>query len=54
MYSGKGIFTKADGSYYEGEFKNDKWCGVGKYWASQTDYYEGEFKNEEYHGYGVL
>ena len=37
---------------YEGEFKDDKFNGIGKYFYDKGDTYEGDFLNGEFHGQG--
>ena len=44
--------TYLNGDYYEGQFKDNKREGVGKYVRSNGDYYEGEFKNNLFNGNG--
>ena len=38
---GKGKLTFADGSYYEGEFKQNEICGYGKYYWPDGKQYDG-------------
>lgn len=42
----------SDGSYYIGEFKDDKFHGNGKYFFAGGDHYDGEWKDDEKHGKG--
>lgn len=49
---GKGAFIFSNGSYYQGEFKNNLADGEkGKYKSKELQY-EGEFKNNKFHGKG--
>lgn len=54
---GKGIMHyTADDVFYEGDWKNDKINGNGKFKftdGENSQSYEGEFKNNEFHGYGI-
>ena len=50
---GKGIFV-APTYKYEGDFKDGKWNGYGKYWSSKGSYYEGEFFYGRWDGEGKL
>jgi hypothetical protein len=44
MANGKGIFQLSDGAFYEGDFKNDKFHGYGKFvTADKNLVYEGQF-----------
>lgn len=53
MTSGKGIFVQADGGTYEGEFKNDKSYGKGKFISADKKLiYEGEFGADMQDGTG--
>jgi hypothetical protein len=50
---GKGKFTWPDGKFYEGEYKNDKKDGYGKYfWEGKS--YEGTWLNGKQNGYGSI
>jgi hypothetical protein len=49
-----GKFTFSDESYYEGQWKNAVFDGVGTYVLDGGDKYYGEFKAGGLHGYGVL
>lgn len=51
---GKGIFIKADGSKYQGEFVDDRIEGRGYYIDSKGNFYVGEFKNGQACGYGEI
>lgn len=48
---GKGKFIFSDGSYWEGDWKDDAFTGQGRYIANHTQY-EGQFLNGKYHGHG--
>jgi len=54
---GKGIMHyTVDDVFYEGDWKNDKMDGNGKFKftdGENSQSYEGEFKNNEFHGYGI-
>ena len=51
---GKGKYvSKSSGGVYDGEYKNDKKDGSGKYVWSNGDWYEGEWKQGLRHGQGV-
>ena len=49
---GKGILISADGSKYEGYWKEDKANGRGRLTYANGDVYEGEWKDDKAHGYG--
>ena len=54
MRQGKGKYvSKSSGGVYDGEYKNDKKDGSGKYVWSNGDWYEGEWKQGLRHGQGV-
>ena len=51
----KGKFKSSDGyNEYEGEFKDDKFNGIGTLTSKIGDKYVGEFKNGKYEGQGTL
>ena len=50
--NGQGILTFADGGRYEGDFKNGKMEGKGKYFHADGDRYEGDWKNGQQDGKG--
>jgi hypothetical protein len=50
---GVGKLSWSDGSYYIGEFKNDKFEGKAKMYYSRGDYYECFFKNNLMDGDGI-
>lgn len=55
MKHGHGKLIMADGSYYEGEFKEGEIEGHGfRKWQHNGNSYSGEFHLGELHGYGVL
>ena len=37
---------------YEGEWKENKYHGHGKYSSAETDEYEGQWKEDKMHGHG--
>ena len=49
---GKGKQIWADGSLYEGYWRNDKANGRGRLIHADGDVYEGEWKDDKAHGYG--
>lgn len=50
---GYGKQVWADGSMYEGYWKNSKANGKGRLIHADGDTYEGEWKDDKAHGYGV-
>jgi len=48
-----GGLTAADGSRYEGEFKEGKYHGKGQHTLGSGSTYVGEFENGKYHGRGT-
>ena len=50
---GKGIQVWADGSMYEGYWKNSKANGKGRLIHADGDVYEGEWKDDKANGYGT-
>ena len=52
--NGKGRFTWEDGSYYEGDFVDGHFNGLGRYYFADLDkYYEGEFRQSNMEGKGI-
>lgn len=51
--SGKGTYTWADGTVYEGDYVGDKMHGRGKYTKANGNFYEGEWVQDKRHGHGV-
>eukprot|EP00286_Rhodomonas_abbreviata_P012787 CAMPEP_0181327230 /NCGR_PEP_ID=MMETSP1101-20121128/21974_1 /TAXON_ID=46948 /ORGANISM="Rhodomonas abbreviata, Strain Caron Lab Isolate" /LENGTH=312 /DNA_ID=CAMNT_0023435843 /DNA_START=279 /DNA_END=1213 /DNA_ORIENTATION=+ len=49
---GYGTLTWADGSRYEGDWQNDKPCGLGVEVFNDQSRYEGKFVNDQRHGLG--
>lgn len=49
-----GVYKLNDGSVYEGEFKNDKIEGYGKFIWSDNKTYEGEWIDNCLNGFGVF
>jgi hypothetical protein len=49
-----GIYYLNNDSVYEGDFKDDKIEGVGKFKWSENKIYEGEWKDNCLHGFGVF
>lgn len=54
LYDGKGKCTYSDGSYYEGEWSNDKENGKGIYVSAAGWTYAGDWKDGLKHGKGKL
>ena len=53
--NGKGKYTWAEGRVYEGECKDDKWHGKGKFFTGASgNVYEGEWKDSKYNGKGKM
>ena len=42
-----------DGARYEGEWKENKACGNGKFWHVDGDIFEGEWKDDKANGFGT-
>lgn len=53
MRDGKGTHSWPDGSYYKGEWLEDKANGFGKLEHAQGDFYEGQWKNDMANGEGI-
>ena len=49
---GKGVLIEADGSLYEGYFKDDLKCGHGRQIYPNGKWYQGGWINGKYHGFG--
>jgi len=43
-----------NGNKYEGQMKDRKFHGKGKYTYVNGDYYEGEWLNDKEHGFGLF
>ena len=54
MKHGKGVFYYANGSRYEGEFRNDDQNGFGTYFYTDSSKYEGEWKDDKKDGQGIF
>lgn len=52
MRDGQGKQVWADGSLYEGYWRNDKANGRGRLIHADGDVYEGEWKDDKAHGFG--
>lgn len=51
---GKGKYTFRDGSYYEGDWNENKISGVGGlYFVDGNIEYNGEWRNDEFNGWGT-
>lgn len=48
------MYKLSNGSIYEGEFKNDKIDGYGKFTWSDNKIYEGEWSENSLSGFGVF
>ena len=48
------MFTRIDGAYYCGEFKNGKRDGIGVFEKPDGTRFEGRFSDGEINGYGEL
>ena len=53
-YKKKGKFTWVDGSFYDGEIKNNKFEGYGKFRWKEGRIYFGFWKNGKMHGKGTM
>lgn len=52
---GRGKYILADGSYFEGEWANNKINGKGTlYFRDGKIEYDGEWRNDLFHGWGTL
>ena len=47
MRDGKGVQNWPDGGRYDGEWKDNKAHGKGKFWYMDGDIYEGEWKDDK-------
>lgn len=52
MREGKGKYIHPNGTYYEGDWKENKMDGQGKFFNHDMLIYDGEWKNDEFNGYG--
>lgn len=52
--NGQGVFAYADGSKYDGSFRNGKFEGQGKFYFANGERYEGKFHQNYPHGPGTL
>ena len=52
MRDGKGMQIWADGSIYEGYWRNDKANGRGRLIHADGDVYVGDWKDDKAHGFG--
>ena len=54
-YCGRvGIEIWSDGAKYEGEFKEGKKNGKGKFVWNDNSTYEGDFRDNSLEGYGII
>ena len=55
-FEGNGIlyYNFKEKNFYEGEFKDNKRHGYGKYYEANKLIYEGEFKDDKYDGEGTI
>lgn len=51
---GKGVFTYADGSKYDGMWENGKYSGKGEHTSTDKSRYIGSWKDGTPHGSGIL
>ncbi len=55
MRNGTGKFFYKEGSYYDGEWLNNKMHGKGMlYYASGKLAYDGEWYNDQFNGFGKV
>lgn len=50
---GYGVLLWPDGSRYEGEWRENKACGKGKFWHADGDVFEGNWREDKANGYGI-
>ncbi len=50
---GNGVYLYQSGGRYEGERREGRRHGKGKWWSPTGDFYEGEWKLNKRYGYGV-
>ncbi len=50
LRQGPGVQVWPDGAKYEGEWRNNKANGKGKFWHADGDVYEGEWKDDKANG----
>ena len=53
-FNGKGVYSYANGSRYEGAFKDDKKHGHGLDSFADGRRYEGAYKDDEINGHGTM
>ena len=53
-FNGKGKYTLANGSVYEGDWKADQRTGKGKFTQADGSVYEGDFLNDQRTGKGKI
>jgi hypothetical protein len=51
---GMGVMTYPDGSYYIGQFENEKMCGKGRMTQANGDVFQGDWKNNMANGNGCI
>ena len=54
MQMEKECISLIDGDRYEGEYKDDKKNGKGKFIYNNGDRYEGEYKDDNRNGKGIF
>lgn len=55
MRNGQGKFFYQEGSFYDGEWNNNKMNGFGKlFYENGSLAYEGEWYMDEFHGFGKV
>ena len=53
MRHGPGVQVWPDNAKYEGEWRENKANGRGKFWHADGDIYEGEWEDDKANGYGI-
>ena len=54
MRHGPGVQVWPDNAKYEGEWRENKANGRGKFWHADGDIYEGEWEDDVKHGKGAV
>ena len=53
MRHGPGVQVWPDNAKYEGEWRENKANGRGKFWHADGDIYEGEWEDDKANGFGI-